>query len=675
VVVAVKGFGAEIVGVKKRMSQAAGRPAGGRTSERDAMRLKLLTCMLASAALGATLSVTHAQQPPALRADIVSVTAGDYPAARAVVNIDAASGAGLKDVEGLTAANFTATVGGQTAPVLSADLASSQDAPLDVLFLMDVSGSMAGEPITQAKAAAKGLVRALAPNDRVAVISFADTVNLVQDYTVDRAQADAAIDRLNADGNTALYDATAAAAVKAGSSPNSRRAVILLSDGAQDGVTTKTTREQAIAAATGVGVPFFAIGEGQDIDRAYLTQLGTASKGRYMEAPQLTDMDGLFASIGRLLMGQFIVTFDASPASGTAEAPVAITLHMAAASATAQATFKPGPGFAPPGVKVTLTGIQEGEVLTAPRTITAVPDNTQNLTRVAFYVDGVDVYETANSPYTFAFDPSAYGANAHAIKAAVVVGTRTSESASVTFSSHPVAVVKGTGSGGGLPVLPIAAGAVALLSLIFVAAVLVRARRSGRDGNVDGPAADQRITPWAAPHRNVSAPAPDATDEAPVLAEEIGEPMGVLVSRAGPLLGSEYVVGGKPVSIGSGRGCGVRIDDIALSAEEARIWVRDGHLMVHKMTRLVAIASSGVSGGWVILEPGDVLEIGDHRFEFRLWTAPPPEDAASEIPNILRDPEIRRLPATPRPSAAPATGFAGPGRLAPYEAEADEEAS
>ena len=115
----------------------------------------------------------------------------------------------------------------------------------------------------------------------------------------------------------------------------------------------KTTRDQALAAAAGVGVPYFAIGEGTDIDRAYLTQLATASNGRYLEAPKATDLSGLFASIGQLLTGQFIVAFDASAASGAAEAPVTITLQSGAASATAQATFKPGPGFVPPPIGVT----------------------------------------------------------------------------------------------------------------------------------------------------------------------------------------------------------------------------------------------------------------------------------------------------------------------------------
>ena len=629
------------------------------------MGWKLLPGIVACVLLFATPSVSHAQQPPTLRADIVSITAGDYPAARAIVNIDTNGG----DVKGLTAANFAASVGGETAPVLSADLASSQNVPLDVLFLMDVSGSMAGEPIKQTRSAAKGFVEALGPNDRVAVISFADTVKLVLDYTSDRAQANAAIDGLSAfRGNTALYDATAAAAFKAGTSPSSRRAVILLSDGAQNGVKIVTTRDQAIAAAAGAGVPFFAIGEGKDIDRAYLGQLGSVSKGRYLEAPKLSDLNGLYASIGQLLQSQFIVSFDASSAAGAPETSVVITLQSGSSRATAQATFKPGPGFGPPPVIVTLTGLKEGEAIDETRTITATPDRTAGLTRVAFYVDDVNVFETAVAPYVFAFDPNAYPADVHRLKAAAIVGTTTFESAPVAFSSHPPVVTKTSGGGGGasLPILPIAAVAGGIVVIVLIGAFAHVVVRRARDGSVQGPPAEQRITPWATRHRTLTAPPEDPAGEAEEAAvEEIGEPMGVLIARAGPFLGSEHVVGGTPVSIGSGARCGVRIDDVALSEEEARIWVRDGHLMLHRMTRLSVIAADGPSGGWTILQPGDTLDIGQHRFEFRLWAPQPPntEDALSDIPNILRDPDIPRRPATPQSAAAPA----GLGQIWPAE--------
>ncbi len=629
------------------------------------MRLRVVLGIAVSAVFCATFAVADAQQPPTLRADIVSTSAGDYPAARAVVSIE---NTGTVDVKSLTAANFQATVNGKPARILSADLASSQNAPLDVLLLMDISGSMAGEPIKQSKDAATGLIQALAPNDRVAVISFADTVTLVQDFTADRALASAAIAGLTAWGNTALYDATAAAAFKAATSQSPRRAIILLSDGANGGVTAKTPRDQALSAATAAGVPFFAIGEGKDIDRAYLTQLSTVSKGRYLEAPKVSDLGGLFTSISELLTSQFIVTFDGSAASGAQEAPIAITVQSGAASVTAQGTFKPGPNFSPP-VIVSVTGISAGEALSEQRVITAVPDRTEGLTRVAFYVDGVNVYETAKPPYTFTYDPKAFGSAAHTLKASVMAGTRSFDSAPVSFTSHAPAVAPKSGGGVSLPWLPIAAALIIVALVGIVATVVMRARRD-RGGDLSGPAADQRITPWVARHRNFSEPPLEAVEETPEGAEEVGEPMGVLISRAGPLLGTEYVVGGKPMSIGSGTGCGVHIRDMALSTEEARIWVRDGHLMVHKMTRLTAIAADGVSGGWTILEPGDRLDIGAHAFEFRLWSAPPPESERedvepAEVPNVLRDPNTPR-PIGSRPTALPLAA-SGLGAIWPRE--------
>ena len=620
------------------------------------MRVKWLLGIVATAVACATLGVVHAQQPPSLRADISSITAGDYPAARAIVNIDATGGL---DTKSLTAANFTATVGGKSARILAADLASSQNAPLDVLLLMDVSGSMAGEPIKQTKDAAKGLVQQLAPNDRVAVMSFADTVKLVQDFTTERGQVDAAIDGLAAKGNTALYDATAAAAFKTGTSGSSRRAIILLSDGAQDGVKVKTTRDQALQAATNAGVSFFAIGEGKDIDRAYLTQLATASKGRYLEAPKLTDLSGLFASIGQLLTSQFIVTFDANGAASGIDTAITITLNSGGAKATAQAIFKPGAAFAAPPITVTLTGITAGESLSEPRVVTAVPDATLGLTRVAFYVDGVNVYETAKPPYAFTFDPHAFGAAAHTLKAGVIVGTQTFESPAVSFTSTVAAPApKAASSGSSLPILPIAGGVVLLIVLALVGTVGMRLRNSAGSIKIVGPAADQRITPWVARHRSVEALSDDDVVDAPVeVEEEIGEPMGVLISRGGPMLGSEFVVGGKPVIIGSAARCAVRINDPTLGAEEARIWVRDQHLMVHKVSRLSDVAAEGESGGWTILEAGDTLDIGAHRFEFRLWSEPPPQveaEPAGPVPNVLRDPGAPR-PISSRPAASPAS--------------------
>src|SRR6476646_4587779 len=130
---------------------------------------------------------------------------------------------------------------------------------------------------------------------------FDDRVETIQDYTADRAAATAAIDRLEAHGNTALYQATVGAALKAGTSTANRRAIILLSDGADYGVKTDITRQTAIDAAASAGVPFFAIAEGADIDGEYLTAIGQRSGGRFLSAPTPQDLKALYDGIARLL--------------------------------------------------------------------------------------------------------------------------------------------------------------------------------------------------------------------------------------------------------------------------------------------------------------------------------------------------------------------------------------
>ena len=91
----------------------------------------------------------------------------------------------------------------------------------------------------------------------------------------------------------------------------------------------------------------------------------------------------------------------------------------------------------------------------------------------------------------------------------------------------------------------------------------------------------------------------------------------------------------------------MRIDDPSLAFEEARIWVRDGHLMLHKFTRLTAMELEGTVGGWEILEPGDRFDIGQHTFEFKLLTEGQGVDDST--PNVLRDPPAPDAPGdTPR---------------------------
>jgi hypothetical protein len=251
----------------------------------------------------------------------------------------------------------------------------------------------------------------------------------------------------------------------------------------------------------------------------------------------------------------------------------------------------------------------------------------------------------------FTFDSSKLADDDHVIRVVVEVAGQPLES-SVSFTTQPPVAATG---GGGLPIVPLAI--IAFIALVMGCGGFAFLKLRHRGSDIATISVGQRTIPWAqqiAQKRDAPEMPLLHADEAEIEQESVGDPLGVLISRGGADLGSEYVVGAAPVSIGSAARCGVRIDDPELAAEEARTWVRGGHLMVHRMTRLSVIAADGTSGGWMILEPGDTFTIGDHTFEFRMldstpptpepdvelepipFSPPPPVDSGP-VPDVLRD--------------------------------------
>lgn len=77
---------------------------------------------------------------------------------------------------------------------------------LNLCLVLDRSGSMRGDPLTTVKQAAKGIVEQMSPGDRLSIVSFNHKAQvLASDLAIDdRAGIQAAIDRLQADGGTAI---------------------------------------------------------------------------------------------------------------------------------------------------------------------------------------------------------------------------------------------------------------------------------------------------------------------------------------------------------------------------------------------------------------------------------------------------------------------------------------
>ena len=161
-------------------------------------------------------------------------------------------------VTGLKAADFTLM--DESIPQQIKYFSVESNEPITIAFVLDVSGSMRQSgKLESAKEAIRFFVDQLRPQDRFALICFADEqVSWVTEFTSDR---DRFLERLMVQegyGQTALNDAVAAIPQLVDERAAGRKAIVLITDGVDNA--SRLTVEQSVVTARKVEVPIFTVG-------------------------------------------------------------------------------------------------------------------------------------------------------------------------------------------------------------------------------------------------------------------------------------------------------------------------------------------------------------------------------------------------------------------------------
>ena len=131
-------------------------------------------------------------------------------------------------ISGLTAKDFIVMEDGVVRTVHDVQPTT---APFNLILLLDVSGSVE-ERIDFIRKAALAFLNTASPQDRIAIISFRDDVQLVSDFTTDRHLLSERIKDIQPGGATALYDALGYALVDTLKPLRGERTgIVILSDG------------------------------------------------------------------------------------------------------------------------------------------------------------------------------------------------------------------------------------------------------------------------------------------------------------------------------------------------------------------------------------------------------------------------------------------------------------
>jgi von Willebrand factor type A domain len=196
--------------------------------------------------------------------------------------------------------------------------------PFNLILLLDVSGSIE-ERMDFIRKAARDFLRTASPQDRISIISFRDDIQIISDFTTDRAMLSRKLDEIDAGGGTALYDALGyilATPIK--QLRGERTAVVIMSDGDDNKSFLPYVPSGLIPEST-VPKPEITI---DPLRTRYLTlttraddegrKLAAASGGVYYPIRRIEDLQKAYDDVVLQLRTAYTITYASNSASSTA---------------------------------------------------------------------------------------------------------------------------------------------------------------------------------------------------------------------------------------------------------------------------------------------------------------------------------------------------------------------
>lgn len=203
------------------------------------------------------------------------------------------------------------------------------DAPINLVLLLDLSGSI-GSKLQAMKKAAKRFIDSLKQGDNIAIGAFTTQFNLVSSFTTNRKLLKERIDRLEqAEGDTAFYDAAWIAFDLLDGITEARKALVVLTDGVDSSFrpdekgSTRTFDELIDRAveADATAYPIYFDTEPETAGhysretfskaRGQLQQLAEQTGGAYFRAQNIEDLDGVYQQVSAELHAMYSMAYSA----------------------------------------------------------------------------------------------------------------------------------------------------------------------------------------------------------------------------------------------------------------------------------------------------------------------------------------------------------------------------
>jgi Ca-activated chloride channel family protein len=194
---------------------------------------------------------------------------------------------------------------------------SGEDAPLSIGLVFDESGSM-GYKIPTSRGAVTQLLKAMNPDDEAFLVEFSDAAKLSTGFTSRPEEIDRALAAAQPGGLTAMLDAVNLALREMKKAKNSRKAIVIISDGGDNHSQYKPAQIEALVREADVQI--YAMGVFEPVLSLSLTpeeisgprllaEIATQTGGRAFSAALTSDLPAVAARIAVELRNQYVLGY------------------------------------------------------------------------------------------------------------------------------------------------------------------------------------------------------------------------------------------------------------------------------------------------------------------------------------------------------------------------------
>ena len=189
------------------------------------------------------------------------------------------------------------------------DYVGFEQLPLNVILVLDLSGSVAGDRLMHLRDASLALLDGLKKEDQAALVTFSHVVMLGSGLTGDLAAVRAAVGRAEPFGNTSLIDA-AFSGLMLGESDVGRSLLIVFSDGVD--TSSWLSEDAVLETARRCDVVVYAVSAMAYVEPKFLRDLSGLTGGSLFQVESTKDLRGAFLAALEEFRQRYLLSYSPS---------------------------------------------------------------------------------------------------------------------------------------------------------------------------------------------------------------------------------------------------------------------------------------------------------------------------------------------------------------------------